>query len=556
MAKWRQVDVSVLLAHPTTEILVPAPPDEESPAAVLSGLDDDRDDELTRRFRHVQEVLTGYQLGDEVLALPGEPRPDYGPGAGWMHRYAAKAAELGVAESTIRNWARQVRNSGPAGLVHERPKPSVLNRADHRWLDMARAVLAEHKRASRPVRNLILIEIEERLTKEHGKGTVPVPARTTGYELLGALAKGTNAFEGSTKGKRSIADATKGTYGRLRATRPGEYVVLDTNCLDVFAMEPVTCRWVRCELTVAMDLYSRCITGLRLTPVSTQSVDVAGVLFETVRPRDVPEDGSEPLPFLPPGSPVKKAQEEFNAEVLRIEAPREVAAQRGRELAMLAHAALLSLRSTLSSAPDVVHTVLEECGGGLPDAQYHHGGSDAHNAAIGTAIANIALHRERDDSDAVLSWLMSTDRLRRRSAHPTPWLANWAPAGPGVTSRALAVVARELTWIARLRYGAATATPAWPTLTDQDVQRRAARLPAMLWPAWTMRLLPRLPKPVVRLAGLRRACATLLLIPGTFCEYHQAAQLLGNPRAYDNREALDTSLDKQRPNELAAFLVL
>jgi transposase InsO family protein len=49
-------------------------------------------------------------------------------------------------------------------------------------------------------------------------------------------------------------------------------------------MEPVTCRWVRCELTVAMDLYSRVITGLRLTPVSTKSIDVAGVLFETIRP--------------------------------------------------------------------------------------------------------------------------------------------------------------------------------------------------------------------------------------------------------------------------------
>lgn len=73
--------------------------------------------------------------------------------------------------------------------------------------------------------------------------------------------------------------------------------MLDTNRLDVFAMEPVTCRWVQCELTVAMDLYSRVITGLRLTPVSTKSVDVAGVLFETVRPREVPADGGEPLPY-------------------------------------------------------------------------------------------------------------------------------------------------------------------------------------------------------------------------------------------------------------------
>ncbi|NEA59351.1 transposase family protein [Streptomyces sp. SID13666] len=295
--QWRQVDISVLLAHPTTEILVPVPQEEPAAAAVLGGLGDGEDEELTRRYRHVQEVRTGYQLGSEALALPGEPQPDYAPGTPKMRRYAAKAAELGVAESTIRNWVRAVERSGPVGLVRERPKASVLDRADDRWLEIARSVLKGHERASRPVRNLILIEIEERLVREYGKGAVPLPARTTGYELLRALAKGTNAFEGSTKGKRSIADAPKGTSGRLRATRPGEFVVLDTNCLDVFAMEPVTCQWVRCELTVAMDLYSRCITGLRLTPVSTKSTDVAGVLYETVRPREVPQDGGEPLPY-------------------------------------------------------------------------------------------------------------------------------------------------------------------------------------------------------------------------------------------------------------------
>ncbi|WP_432161043.1 Mu transposase C-terminal domain-containing protein [Streptomyces sp. NRRL F-5630] len=294
--KLRQMDVSVLLAHPSTEILVPAPAEEAAPAAaLLGGLTDDEDDELTQKVRHVQEVLTGYRLGDAVLALDGEPREDYAPGTPMLHRYAAKAAELGVGESTIRRWITAFRTAGPTGLVRDRPARSVVERVDARWVEMARTVLDKRVKSSRPVRNLILVEIAERLVKEYGKGTVPLPGRTTGYELLKQLSKGTNAFEGSTKGKRSIANAPQGTYGRLRATRPGEYVVLDTTPLDVFAMEPVTCRWVRCELTVAMDLYSRCIVGLRLTPVSTKSVDVAGVLFETVRPREGSEAG--PLPY-------------------------------------------------------------------------------------------------------------------------------------------------------------------------------------------------------------------------------------------------------------------
>jgi hypothetical protein len=168
-----------------------------------------------------------------------------------MHRYRAKAAELGVDTATVRRWVAAVETSGPAGLLSRRRPTSVLDRADPRWLDVARSVIADLVKSSRPVRGLVLMEIEERLAAQYGRGVVPVPGQTKGYALLNALGRGTNAFEGSTKGKRSIANSPQGVYGRLRATRPGEYVVLDTNSLDVFAMEPVTCRWVRCELTVA-----------------------------------------------------------------------------------------------------------------------------------------------------------------------------------------------------------------------------------------------------------------------------------------------------------------
>jgi len=95
--------------------------------------------------------------------------------------------------------------------------------------------------------------------------------------------------KGSAKGRRSIAGRPKGAYGRLRATRPGEYVVLDTQDLDVYAMEPVTCRWTAVQLTVAQDLFTRCITAVRVTPSSTKAVDVAGLLYEAVVPRPVPE---------------------------------------------------------------------------------------------------------------------------------------------------------------------------------------------------------------------------------------------------------------------------
>ncbi|WP_405576253.1 hypothetical protein [Streptomyces sp. NBC_01092] len=105
---WRQVDVSVLLSHPSTQILMEVPAEEPAAAARLGWLSDEKDDELTVRVRHVQEVLTGYHLGSSELALEGEPRPDYAPGVPMQHRYTAKAAELGVGENTVRRWVAAV----------------------------------------------------------------------------------------------------------------------------------------------------------------------------------------------------------------------------------------------------------------------------------------------------------------------------------------------------------------------------------------------------------------------------------------------------------------
>jgi hypothetical protein len=284
----RQLDLAWLLAHPTTRIADAAAEPMLAVGAVFADLDEAGQAEVAARAGHVREVLTGYQRGSVELALPGEPKPVYGPGTAMMGRYAAKAAETGVSVSTLRRWVHAFQAWGPAGLVRERTGPkhtSGWGRTDGRWIDMCRTVVAGHVHASRPTRALILATVEARLVEEYGEGTVPVPSKTVAYQLLQELFRGSNAFTGSTKGKRSIADRPQEVYGRLRATRPGEYVLLDTTTLDVFAMEPVTCRWVQCELTIAMDLYDRCICGLRLTPVSTKAVDVAGVLYEAVHPR-------------------------------------------------------------------------------------------------------------------------------------------------------------------------------------------------------------------------------------------------------------------------------
>jgi transposase InsO family protein len=267
--------------------------------ADLADLTGAQAEELAARVGHVREVLTGYRCGDRAGACAGEPRPQYDPGLPLMARYRAKAAEIGVTERTLRRWTARFEREGAAGVVDGRRVRGAdpLAGLDSRWLGMCQTVLAEHVDASRPTQKLLLARIAARTEAEFGAGVVPIPGVGRARRALKELTCGTNALTGSTKGKREIAGRPPGVYGRLRPARPGEYVLVDTTRLDVFAMEPVTCSWVQVELTVAMDLYSRAITGLRLTPVSTKAVDAAAVLFETLRPETEGGESAERLAY-------------------------------------------------------------------------------------------------------------------------------------------------------------------------------------------------------------------------------------------------------------------
>ncbi|GAB96620.1 putative transposase [Kineosphaera limosa NBRC 100340] len=196
-------------------------------------------------------------------------------------RLADTSQTSGHSVRTLQRWLAGYRAAGVAGLVDSRVLKQRSVAVDPRWDGACLSVLGEYTTASTPTMNVVLDRVRQRVDEEHGPGVVSCPPRTTAYRRLGELSKGRHAF-GSGKARRSVAQRPAGPYGRLRATRPGEYVVLDTTPLDVFAMEPVTLRWVPTELTVAQDLYDRCILGLRVTAGSTTSGDVANVLYQCV----------------------------------------------------------------------------------------------------------------------------------------------------------------------------------------------------------------------------------------------------------------------------------
>lgn len=288
-----RMSVRELLTSGRAEVIPTGPglaADEGEPAAVvLARLTKEEKKSLLERAEHVREILTGYRSGAEELARPGEPRPEYVPGLPLGKRYAAKASELGLTVRSMERWAQAFLENGEAGLVPKKaPADGGLGNADPRWVEAAEDVLGEYEEESRPSVKLVLERVEARLEAVFGPGKVPLPKRTAGYRWMQELERRQPTFRLSTKRNREIADRPSGAYGKLRPTRPGEYLLMDTTRLDVFAFDPATLKWVQAELTVAMDWYTRCITGIRVTPVSTKAVDAAAVLFQTYRPRPIP----------------------------------------------------------------------------------------------------------------------------------------------------------------------------------------------------------------------------------------------------------------------------
>lgn len=262
----------------------PAGDDEQETAATLLAQASDAERAIVRaRAEHIREVLTGYRSGTSEFARSDEPRSDFDPRRSMKKRCQAKALELNVNARTVERWVRDYRSFGEAGLLGNRPGRQQVT--DRRWLEAALEVMVEFTDQSKPSRSAVIRKASQRVAARYGDGVVPIPSKSSAYRDLTRLEKWHPTFRLSTTRNRDIANRPDRPYGKLRPTRPGEYLVLDTTRLDVFALDPVTLQWVQAELTVGMDWYTRIPTGVRVTAVSTKSIDAAAVMFEAYRPR-------------------------------------------------------------------------------------------------------------------------------------------------------------------------------------------------------------------------------------------------------------------------------
>lgn len=267
------------VARPLDEGVQDADPHTELDAVVLGGLT------TAQRARIEAEAQVYNQL---VLTVSDAPREE---------RYEQAGTQLGISARSARRRATRFAERGLAGLIDARLIQPTRRSVAPEWDQTCLEVLETFTNLSNPTMRTVLRKTNALyLVRNPG---APVPSQSVAYQRLRELDKGRYTF-GAAKQRRSVAERPQGVLGRLRADRPGQYVVLDTTRLDVFAMEPVTGRWVNTELTVAMDLYSRCILGLVLRAVSTKAQDVAAVLFQVVTPQQwgPGADGAIPVPYV------------------------------------------------------------------------------------------------------------------------------------------------------------------------------------------------------------------------------------------------------------------
>jgi hypothetical protein len=250
--------------------------------------------EAVELLAHLNEASFGFRSGDRGRPVPGEPRERFDPDRTTLgDRLAAKAAELGCSVETLRRRRRLLQRRGLAGLVDGRHARSVNgSEVDGTLRDAIIAEARELESASDVRKMQFRARVASRLARETGEPLVLPSTRPTFNRIVDEVLAPTGLFRLAAKSRRSAQSAPDDMFGSLVAERPGEFVAIDTTSLDVFAIDPFTFQWVKLDLTAAIDVCTRSILAFRLTPFSTQGVDLALLLSDLLSP--TPVDGRWP----------------------------------------------------------------------------------------------------------------------------------------------------------------------------------------------------------------------------------------------------------------------
>ncbi len=260
------------------------------------------------QLNRVRDLLEWAETGDVPATLGEADRTHLGSvyveAQNPTHRIPVAGSMLGIKarQTWNRLAAKKVDDGwGMLGLTPPKvgPQYPVVDRSIRRLIK--RVALAMQKAGQSRLSKKLLLERVESLATEEGLWW---PSRTAVNEVAKQVLAPLGTFRLDIKTEDGNATRFGLDYGHVEATFPGEYVLVDSTVLDVHARSPYGPQeWHRVELTVAMDLFSRAIIAIRLSPFSTKGVDIAELFHEMLRPARNPWDATNGVNLPAVGAP-------------------------------------------------------------------------------------------------------------------------------------------------------------------------------------------------------------------------------------------------------------
>jgi hypothetical protein len=120
------------------------------------------------------------------------------------------------------------------------------------------------------------------------KVTIGIPKQSVRYEVVKETLAAAGTLSSAIARQEGISHSSKRQFRRIAPTRPGQYVLADTTRLDVRALSVFSGKAHALELTWLLDLYSRVILAIQVSPVTTGGTDITQLFFDLLRPRREP----------------------------------------------------------------------------------------------------------------------------------------------------------------------------------------------------------------------------------------------------------------------------
>ncbi len=258
------------------------------------------------RLEVVQEIFTGYREGHRELAREGEPRYPFGPGFGVSETRRCEVMASVLAEelvrdravqrrvqdgeiraittnpSTIRKWLRGWKDGGLRALIDGR---SLRGRKSWDLIDLRyrEAAVQEVDALDGDKSTVADAEIHRRALvrlKDDGAKDLVIPQRLSG-EFISQLRKQRGATPRAQRSNR--LRETSGTQ-HFPAIRPGQVVAIDATRADNLVYSPLSGKPYSVEILTAIDVCTRVVVALRVTPRSADGVDAGLMVYDICRP--------------------------------------------------------------------------------------------------------------------------------------------------------------------------------------------------------------------------------------------------------------------------------